>query len=84
MQPLDGTVSADGQRAGHRILLREEGVAGENPSLTPASDGCNVPKERWSALVSGSVEKEAVAKTRKATQPVVLDNHPEAQAVQSP
>ena len=47
MQPLDGTVSADGQRAGHRILLREEGVAGENPSLTQASDGCNVPEERW-------------------------------------
>ena len=53
MQPHDGTVTAGGQRAGHRILLREEGVAGENPSLTPASDDCNVPEERWRALVAG-------------------------------
>ena len=43
MQPLYGTVTAGGKRVGHRILFREEGAAGENPSLTLASDDCNVP-----------------------------------------
>ena len=51
MQPLYGTVIAGGKGVGHRILLREEGVAGENPSLTLATAECNVPEKRGSTVV---------------------------------
>lgn len=62
MQPLYGTVSAGGKGVSHRILLREECPiaflgAGENPSLTLATDDCNVPDKREALWCPACVQR---------------------------
>jgi hypothetical protein len=49
MRPLDGTVSAgESERVIGFCFARNASKAGENPSLTLASDACNVPVKRES------------------------------------
>ena len=63
MQPLYGTVTAGGKGVGPRILTREECPivllgAGENPSLTLATDDCNVPDKREELWCPACAQKE--------------------------